>query len=109
MTRKAASENVAVLVTAPGGSKATYGMDEMMMMDGFGFDAYGHGNDGSDDKGGAADIISAIACYLSFASETPVDMVLAYIDEEEYLGDKWKDTLSRDEDGAGFVEKVAAM
>ncbi|KAF8625462.1 hypothetical protein AX15_005365 [Amanita polypyramis BW_CC] len=104
-TKKVASENVAVLLTAPGSSKAAYGMD------GFGSNGYGyqgHGDDGSD-KGSAADIISAIACYLSFASETPVDTVLAYIDEEAYLGDEWKDTLSRDEDGAGFVQKVAAM
>jgi len=89
-TRKAgASENVAVLVTAPGG--------------------VGYDDDGSDKGGGAADIISAIACYLSFASETPVETVLSYVDEEECLGDEWKDAISRDEDGVGFVQQVAAM
>lgn len=83
------SENVAVLVTAPAGGY--------------------NNNDGSDNGGGAADIISAIACYLSFASETPVETVLSYVDEEECLGDEWKDAISRDEDGVGFVQQVAAM
>ncbi|KAF8336088.1 hypothetical protein F5887DRAFT_891670 [Amanita rubescens] len=77
-TMKVSGENVAVLITAPGG-------------------------------GGAADIISAITCYLSFASETPVETVLAYIDEEECLGDEWKDAISCDEDGVGFVQKVVDM
>lgn len=105
-TMKVASENVAVLITAPGGSKPA-GTDDWDL-EGFGLNGFGHtgyGDNGSD-KGGAADIISAIACYLSFASETPVETVLAYIDEEECLGDEWKDAISRDEDGVGFVQKV---
>ncbi|KAM6502992.1 hypothetical protein JOM56_002969, partial [Amanita muscaria] len=89
-TKRIASENVAVLVTAPGGSQPTFGMDIV-------------------EYGGAADIISAIACYLSFASETPVEMVLSYIDEEDCVGDEWKDAISRDEDGVGFIQMVAAM
>jgi len=89
-TKKLAGENVAVLVTAPGASGSGYGED-------------------SSDKGGAADIISTIACYLSFASETPAEMVLSYIDEEECLADEWKDAISRDDDGVGFVQKVASM
>ncbi|KIL63806.1 hypothetical protein M378DRAFT_179105 [Amanita muscaria Koide BX008] len=102
-TKRIASENVAVLVTAPGGSQPTFGMDIVE----YGF-ANGYGDDGLD-KGGAADIISAIACYLSFASETPVEMVLSYIDEEDCVGDEWKDAISRDEDGVGFIQMVAAM
>ncbi|KAF8700267.1 hypothetical protein AX14_000821 [Amanita brunnescens Koide BX004] len=107
-TMKVASENVAVLITAPGGSKPAYGMDDLEEFGLNGFGHTGYGDNGSD-KGGAADIISAITCYLSFASETPVETVLAYIDEEECLGDEWKDAISRDEDGVGFVQKVVDM
>jgi len=104
---KVTSENVAVLITAPGGSKPAFGVDDMgeLGLDGFGRTSDNNGSD----KGGAADIISAITCYLSFASETPVETVLAYIDEEECLGDEWKDAISRDEDGVGFVQKVVEM
>ncbi|KAK2464441.1 hypothetical protein APHAL10511_003589 [Amanita phalloides] len=105
-TKKVVNETVAVLVTAPGSSslKPVCGMEDL---NGFGLDYYGCSKYGND--GGAADIISAIACYLSFASETPADMVLAYIDEEECLGDEWKDAVSRDEDGVGYIQQVAAM
>lgn len=107
-TMKVPSENVAVLITAPGGSKPAYGMDDWVEFGLNGFGHTGYGDNGSD-KGGAADVISAIACYLSFASETPVETVLAYIDEEECLGDEWKDAISRDEDGVGFVQTVVNM
>jgi len=106
-TMKVTSENVAVLITAPGGSKPAFGMDDMEEL---GLDGFGRASDNNgSDKDGAADIISAITCYLSFASETPVETVLAYIDEEECLGDEWKDAISRDEDGVGFVQKVVEM
>ncbi|KAF8635055.1 hypothetical protein AX17_004043 [Amanita inopinata Kibby_2008] len=116
-SRKASGENVAVLLTAPGGDRSGFGMDEYSFGSEYGFDysfnAFGRVGGGfgagTSDNGGAADIISAVACYLSFASETPADTVLAYINEEEGLGDEWKDAVSRDEDGVGFVQRVAAM
>ncbi|PFH45734.1 hypothetical protein AMATHDRAFT_51498 [Amanita thiersii Skay4041] len=114
-SKKHSAEQVAVLITAPGSPKRQqqYGSDDYDF-DGYG-NGYGNNNNSNNipekisDHGGAADVISAISCYLSFASETPVDTVLAYIDEEEGLGDEWKDAVSRDEEGAGFVEKVAAQ
>jgi hypothetical protein len=60
-------------------------------------------------EGGAVDIMAVAVCYLAFASGESVETVLKYINQEEVVGDVWKDVIGLGEGGVRFVEKVAMM
>lgn len=54
----------------------------------------------------AADIMSVVACYLTFASEEPAETVVGYIKIEEDVPEVWKGAVAGRE-AVGFVAKVA--
>ncbi|KAG6902112.1 hypothetical protein C0995_004293 [Termitomyces sp. Mi166 len=59
-------------------------------------------------KGGAADVMSIVACYLAWASEQPAGTVVEYIKAEEEVPTIWRDVV-RGNEAVGLIEQVARL
>ena len=60
-------------------------------------------------EGSAVDVMSVVACYLSFISEKETSTVLSHIDEDvEYVAPEWRGVVGEGE-GADIIERVVLM
>ena len=55
------------------------------------------------------DVMSVVACYLSFISEKETSTVLSHIDEDvEYVAPEWRGVVGEGE-GVDIIERVVLM
>ena len=60
-------------------------------------------------EGSAVDVMSVVACYLSFISEKETSTVLSHIDEDvEYVAPEWRGVVGEGE-GVDIIERAVLM
>ncbi|GLB45074.1 hypothetical protein LshimejAT787_1901520 [Lyophyllum shimeji] len=59
--------------------------------------------------GAAVDIMSVVACYLTFASEESAETVVGYVRVEEDVPEVWKEAVPERREAVGLVAKVARL